>query len=81
MERLNSKTIKALGEEITTMAAIDRFNRLEQLGWLPSTDEWLNICEIRNEFTHDYPELAEDHVQKLEPALNSAQRLLEVFDH
>lgn len=35
--------LQALGEDGKKMAAIDRFNRLEQLGWLTSTDEWMEL--------------------------------------
>jgi hypothetical protein len=45
--RLMPAALKALGEEVATMPAIDRFNRLEQIGWLPSADEWLELRVIR----------------------------------
>jgi hypothetical protein len=31
--------LKALGEDVALMSAIDRFARLEQLGWLASADD------------------------------------------
>lgn len=36
--RLMSAILRALGEDVATMPAFDRFARLEQLGWLPSAD-------------------------------------------
>ena len=54
--RLMPAALRAMGEEITSMPMLDRLNRLEQLGWLPSADEWTTLRRIRNEFTHDYPE-------------------------
>jgi len=39
--RLMPAVLIALGEDIVPMPALDRFNRLEQLGWLPSaTSGW-----------------------------------------
>ena len=40
--RLMPAVLKALGEEIGPMSAIDRFARLEQLGWLRSADEHIS---------------------------------------
>ncbi len=44
-------------------AFIDKLNRLEQIGAIPSAEDWLMLREMRNEFSHDYPD---------NPALQSA---------
>jgi hypothetical protein len=62
------------------MPALDRFNRLEQLGWLPSADEWLELRRMRNEFAHDYPETAKERFDQLQLALNAARRAREIFN-
>lgn len=53
--RLIPAILKALGEDVAVMPALDRLARLEQLGWLPSAEEWAGLRHIRNEFSHDYP--------------------------
>ena len=53
--RLMPAVLLALGEEVAAMSAPDRFNRMEQLGWLPSSDEWAALRRTRNEFAHDSP--------------------------
>jgi hypothetical protein len=58
---------------------IDWVNRLEQLGWLESADEWAELCHIRNEFTHEYPQTAEKRLETLELGWSSASRLCEIF--
>ncbi len=73
--------LAVLGEDVAPMPAIDRFNRMEQLGWLLSADEWIELRLIRNEFTHDYPEDTEEHAQKFAQALKAAKRLLVIFEH
>ena len=69
-----------LAEDIQSMAAIDRFNRLEQLKWLQSSEEWLELRRVRNEFTHDYPEHSSERSSKLREAIRVAHRLLEIFE-
>lgn len=77
--RLMPAILRALGEEIAAMPALDRFNRLEQLGWLPSAEEWAELRRIRNEFAHDYPETPPERLERLQLALASARRLLEIL--
>ncbi len=44
-------------------AFLDKLNRLEKIGAIESADQWLVLREMRNEFSHDYPE---------DPALQAA---------
>ena len=44
--RLVPAVLKALGEDVAPMSALDRFGRLEQLGWLPSADEWMALRQV-----------------------------------
>ncbi|HWP00118.1 MAG TPA: hypothetical protein VNL74_05750 [Methylococcus sp.] len=77
--RLIPAILRALGEEVATMSALDRLNRLEQLGWLPSAEEWSELRRIRNEFAHDYPQTPEERFERLVLALASARRLIEIL--
>jgi hypothetical protein len=77
--RLIPAILRALGEDVATMSALDRLNRLEQLGWLPSAEEWSELRRIRNEFAHDYPQTPEERFDRLALALASARRLLEIL--
>ncbi len=52
---------------------------LEQLGWIPLADEWLELRRIRNEFAHDYPENPELHLARLRHAMAAGQRLMEIL--
>ena len=49
--KLMPAVLKVLGEDVALMSAIDRFARLEQLGWLASADDWQILRQIRNQFT------------------------------
>jgi hypothetical protein len=77
--RLMPAILRALGEEITAMPAIDRLNRLEQLGWLPSAEEWAELRRIRNQFAHEYPETSQERFERLQLAVTSARRLLDIL--
>ncbi|MDP3430373.1 MAG: hypothetical protein Q8R89_08590 [Desulfomicrobium sp.] len=77
--RLFPALLGALGEEVTAMSVIDRLNRLEQLGWIPLADEWLELRRIRNEFAHDYPENPELHHVRLRQAMAAGRRLMEIL--
>jgi DNA primase len=79
--RLMPATLRALGEDIAPLSMLDRLNRLEQIEWLPSADEWSDLRRVRNEFTHDYPEALTEQYSRLCHALASAQRVLEILDH
>jgi DnaJ-domain-containing protein 1 len=71
-----ARFLKALGEDVAPMSAIDRFARLEQLGWLPSADAWATLRQIRNQFTHDDPDDVAERFDRLQAATVAAGQLL-----
>ena len=77
--RLMPSVLKALGEDIAPMSAIDRFTRLEQLGWLQSADDWLMLRQVRNQFAHDYPERPTERFERLQAAIQAARHLLMIM--
>ena len=77
--RLMPAVLKALGEDTAPMSAIDRFARLEQLGWLDSADNWLVLRQVRNQFAHDYPDSPTERFERLQAAIQAAQQLLMIM--
>lgn len=71
--------LKALGEDVAIMSALDRFARLEQLGWLVSADDWQTLRQIRNQFAHDYPDNPTERFERLQTAIHAAAQLIEVL--
>lgn len=71
--------LKALGEDVAIMSALDRFARLEQLGWLLSADDWQTLRQIRNQFAHDYPDNPTERFERLQAAIHAAAQLIEVL--
>lgn len=78
--RLLPAILKALAEEVGEMPVADRLNRLEQLRWLDSAAEWLDLRRIRNEFAHDYPSDIEERFARIRLAMTAAERLVEILD-
>lgn len=62
-------------------AYLDKLNRLEKIGALPSVNEWLELREMRNAFAHDYPEDSELQAAILNRAFSTADRLIEILQH
>ena len=77
--RLMPAILRALGEDVAAMPAFDRFSRLEQLGWLASADNWNVLRQIRNQFSHDDPDSANERFERLQAAIGAAQQLIAVM--
>lgn len=78
--RLMPAVLRALGEDVAVMPALDRFARLEQLGWLPSADEWNILRQVRNQFAHDYPDTVEERFERLQAAVKAAWQMIAVME-
>jgi len=65
--------------ELTTF--IDKLNRLEKMGALPSVTDWLKLRTMRNQFAHDYPDDPEIQSSLLNKAYQLAKVLLSDFAH
>jgi hypothetical protein len=78
--RLMPAILKALGEDVAAMSALDRFARLEQLGWLPNAEAWNTLRQIRNQFTHDYPDSPAQRFDRLQAAVEAAGQLLTLMN-
>jgi hypothetical protein len=64
--------------ELTTF--IDKLNRLEKMGAIASTDEWLKLREMRNQFSHDYPDDPDIQASLLNKSFGMAEQLLAALD-
>jgi len=69
-----------LGEESETMAFKDILLRLEKLRILPSANEWLELREIRNLVSHEYPEDIDKLITGINLLQQQSSRLIEIYD-
>ena len=78
--RLMPAILRALGEDVAAMPALDRFSRLEQLGWLPSAEHWNRLRQIRNQFAHDYPATVSERFERLQSAVGAANQMAAILE-
>lgn len=58
---------------------IDKLNRLEKIGAIPSAEQWNEIRVIRNRMTHEYPDAPERNAENLQKVVNSISGLKETL--
>ncbi len=58
-----------------TGSQLDNLLRAEKLGWIESTQVWIELRELRNRLVHEYMESASDLLSALQQALQSADKL------
>ena len=67
-------------EQGELMAFLDKLYRLEKMGAIPSAENWLLLREIRNEFSHDYPDDPTLQSMRLNKAYTLASDLLSILN-
>lgn len=67
-----------LGANLEKMGTqLDNLLRAEKLGWIDSTQTWIELRELRNRLVHEYMESRQDLLDALKQALQSTDVLLE----
>ncbi|EDP73621.1 hypothetical protein [Hydrogenivirga sp. 128-5-R1-1] len=80
-EKLFPLILNILGEETRNKPFIDILNRLEQLEYIPSANEWKELRKIRNLLTHTYPWEQEILLQEIKNSLKYAKELIEIYEN
>lgn len=71
--------LDGLGENQEEMTFIDVLSRLEKLQIIESQAEWLQLRELRNIVTHEYPFNTDEIIDGLNMLINKAQSLSEIW--
>ena len=58
-----------------TGSQLDNLLLAEKLGWIESTQNWIELRELRNRLVHEYMESADDLLDALHQALDGVQVL------
>ena len=58
-------------------AQLDNLLRAEKLGWIESTQVWIELRELRNRLVHEYMESADDLLDAMQQALQGIHILIE----
>lgn len=78
-QKLFKSVLLSLDEQISDRAAIDMFNRLEQLGIIEDYEKWKELRELRNELAHEYEEDLNETAEKLNSLLKRKTDLENYF--
>jgi hypothetical protein len=79
--KLFSLVLEISEESMDSAPFIDKLNKLEKLRVIPSTEQWLEFRNTRNQFTHDYPENSDQNSKTFNKAFQEAEELLNIFEH
>ena len=67
-------------EQENLVSMLDALNLIEKRRIFHSACEWNLLREIRNSFSHDYPESSLQRIEALNLAWDNSQRLLSILD-
>ena len=79
--RLFPLILQGLGESDHAVPFIDMLNRLESFGVISSAEKWLDLRELRNLVTHEYPDNKNEHAESLNELFEQALYLETTFDN
>lgn len=71
--------LETLGEDIQGKPFIDRLTKIEELGIIPSTDEWFLLRETRNLVTHEYPFITDEVIEGLNLLIKHCQLITNIW--
>lgn len=77
--RLFNDLLNYLAENTRNMAFIDKLNRLEQLEILPSSQEWLELRQLRNQLAHEYQDDQQQRAEVINLVFNQHSNLVTIF--
>lgn len=84
-DKLLPNLLVLVGERTAT--AVDNLDRAERLGWIKSSDSWLETLKLRNQMVHEYieaPEVLADALnsghQRIADLVYAAGRMLSEID-
>ncbi len=78
-QRVLPAILKAGQDWMESETFLDKLNRLEKLGVISSTEEWIRLRDLRNNATHEYldqPEVNAENLNKLYASIQALQRNL-----
>lgn len=78
VDKLLPHFLLAVGEEPGT--ALDNLRRIERLGMVSDSDQWLAMRRLRNRLVHEYVDDLAELAAALEQARKAASELCKTFD-
>lgn len=78
--KLFNSGLSLLGEPVEQMTMIDKLHKLEKFSIISNASHWFELRELRNEFTHEYPEEDDFKVEALNALHDSSADLIHIFE-
>ena len=75
-EKLFKSVLVFVGEDTSKMSFKDILLKLSKLEIIQDTDAWLNLRELRNDASHDYPAMIDEAILSLNEIINSKDHLI-----
>lgn len=72
--------LEAVGDLNEGMTFIDKLNRLEKLGVIDNTERWMQMRQIRNHLSHEYPDQPDLTADYLNYAFQYGKELLQCLE-
>ena len=83
-QRLLPAMLQLTQEWVDNEAFIDKLNRAEKIGLIPSTEQWQMLREYRNQTAHEYPsrpELVIANLKQLVASVPLLESILSQLQH
>lgn len=77
--RLFKQLLELIQEDISAMAFVDVLNKLEKLGLLDNSKDWIELRQTRNIVSHEYPFMIESQVEELNILPAEVKKLSEIW--
>lgn len=74
------KLLDVVGDLTNDMTYLDKLNKLEQLKIIDSSEIWMEMRDIRNHLSHEYPDQPELTAEHLNDAFISGKKLLDCLN-
>ncbi len=69
-QKLFRRFLEEIGELYENMSFIDILDKLEKLGIISLSEEWIEIRRLRNKLTHEYPDKIEEMKDEIKIAMD-----------
>jgi len=78
-EKIFPLIVQAYEQTTQPQPFIDILNKLEKFGFLNSTEEWLNLRQIRNAIAHQYDDEAQEMSQAINNIINQKEIIKSIY--
>ncbi len=79
-EKIFKTILKFYDDRDINLPFLDMLNKLEKLGYIHSTKEWINLRKIRNEISHHYDDEPEEMSQAINMIVVQKGNIIKIYE-